>query len=125
VVDIQTKRVYEEADADDGFRVLVDRVWPRGLKKEQVAADLWLKDIAPSTDLRKWFGHDPAKWDEFRERYFSELDDEQEAVAQLLDKAAEGRLTLLYSARDAEHNQAVALREYLLAHGRESAAEKR
>jgi uncharacterized protein YeaO (DUF488 family) len=125
VVDIQTKRVYEEADADDGFRVLVDRVWPRGLKKEQVAADLWLKDIAPSTDLRKWFGHDPAKWDEFRERYFSELDDEQEAVAQLLDKAAEGRLTLLYSARDAEHNQAVALREYLLSHGRESAAEKR
>jgi uncharacterized protein YeaO (DUF488 family) len=115
VVDIKTKRVYAEADPNDGSRVLVDRVWPRGLKKERVAADLWLKEVAPSTSLRKWFGHDPAKWEEFKDRYFSELHDQPEAVAKLLEQAEKGHLTLLYSARDTEHNQAVALREYLLA----------
>jgi uncharacterized protein YeaO (DUF488 family) len=115
MADIKTKRVYEEDDPDDGYRVLVDRVWPRGLKKERVAADLWLKEVAPSSDLRKWFGHDPAKWEEFKDRYFAELDGRQDPVTKLLEQAKQGRVTLLYSARDTEHNQAVALREYLLA----------
>jgi uncharacterized protein YeaO (DUF488 family) len=113
-MDIGTKRVYEPADPRDGFRVLVDRVWPRGMTKEQVQADLWLKDVAPSTALRKWFGHDQSKWEEFKSRYFSELDAQPEAVERLLDETEKCRLTLLYSARDADHNQAVALREYLL-----------
>ncbi len=113
-MDVQAKRVYEPADPDDGFRVLVDRVWPRGLKKEQVQADLWLKEVAPSTALRKWFGHDPDKWEAFQQRYFTELDERQEAVATLVERASQGRLTLLFSARDIEHNQAVALKRYLL-----------
>jgi uncharacterized protein YeaO (DUF488 family) len=113
VTDIRTKRVYEPASPDDGFRVLVDRVWPRGMTKEQVMADLWLKEVAPSKALRKWFGHDRSKWEEFKGRYFSELDAEPAAVARLLDEAGEGCLTLLFSARDAECNQAVALRQYL------------
>jgi len=112
--DIRTKRVYEPATSHDGFRVLVDRVWPRGLTKEQVRADLWMKNVAPSTALRQWFGHDRSKWEAFKRRYFSELDAQPQAVARLLEEAAKGRLTLLFSARDAEYNQAVALREYLL-----------
>jgi uncharacterized protein YeaO (DUF488 family) len=111
---IQTKRVYEPADRHDGFRVLVDRVWPRGLTKEQVRADLWLKDAAPSTALRKWFGHDRSRWETFKNRYFLELDAAPHAVATLLEEAAKARLTLLFSARDAEYNQAVVLKEYLL-----------
>jgi uncharacterized protein YeaO (DUF488 family) len=114
MTDIRTKRVYEPAHPQDGCRVLVDRVWPRGMTKEQVQADLWLKDVAPSTALRKWFGHDRSKWEAFKSRYCLELDAQSEAVARLLDEAAKGRLTLLFSARDAEYNQAVALREYLL-----------
>ncbi len=113
--DIQTKRVYEPPAPDDGFRVLVDRLWPRGLTKAQVQADLWLKDVAPSTALRKWSGHDPAKWQAFKRRYFAELDANPQPVARLLAQASQGRLTLLFSARDVERNQAVALREYLLA----------
>ncbi|HWR90431.1 MAG TPA: DUF488 family protein [Dissulfurispiraceae bacterium] len=113
-MDIATKRVYDPPDRHDGFRVLVDRVWPRGMTKEQVQADLWLKDVAPSTALRMWFGHDPSKWEEFKKRYFAELDAHPEAVAGLLGAAAKGRLTLLFSARDLSHNQAVALKEYLL-----------
>lgn len=113
-MDIQVKRVYEPADPQDGFRVLVDRLWPRGLKKEQVQADLWLKEIAPSNELRKWSHHDPERWDEFRRRYFAELDANPEPVKRLLEAAAGRRLTLLYSARSEEQNQAVALREYLL-----------
>jgi uncharacterized protein YeaO (DUF488 family) len=120
--DIRTKRVYEQADPQDGFRVLVDRVWPRGMTKEQVQADLWLKDIAPSTALRKWFGHDRSKWEEFKRRFWVELDAQPEAASQLLAAAAKGRLTLLFSARDTECNQAIALRDYLLARtGRKSA----
>ncbi|HWO42682.1 MAG TPA: DUF488 domain-containing protein [Candidatus Eisenbacteria bacterium] len=111
---IRLKRVYDPADADDGFRVLVDGVWPRGMTKEQVGAGLWLKEAAPSTKLRKWFGHDRSKWEAFKRRYFSELDAKPQAVAKLRDKAAKGRVTLLFSARDAECNQAVALREYLV-----------
>jgi uncharacterized protein YeaO (DUF488 family) len=94
--------------------VLVDRVWPRGLKKEQVKADLWLKDAAPSSALRKWFAHDPSRWEAFKTRYFDELDARTEPVARLLDLAGRGRLTLLFSARDVEHNQAVALKSYLI-----------
>jgi uncharacterized protein YeaO (DUF488 family) len=116
MADIQTKRVYEPADPQDGLRVLVDRVWPRGMTKEQAHADLWLKEVAPSTSLREWFSHDRSKWEAFKERYFSELDANPHAVGRLLDEAAtKGRLTLLFSARDVECNQAVALREYLLA----------
>jgi uncharacterized protein YeaO (DUF488 family) len=121
MTDILTKRVYEPANPDDGFRVLVDRVWPRGMTKEQVQADLWLKEAAPSTALRKWFGHDRSKWETFKRRYSSELDAKPEAVAKLLDQAAKGRLTLLFSTRDAEYNQAVALREYLLSRSKKRA----
>ena len=112
--DIRAKRVYEPANARDGFRVLVDRVWPRGVTKEKLKADLWLKDVAPSTALRKWFSHDQSKWDAFKSRYFLELDAKPKAVAGLLDEAAKGRVTLLFSSRDVECNQAVALKEYLL-----------
>jgi uncharacterized protein YeaO (DUF488 family) len=119
--DIRTKRVYDPADRHDGFRVLVDRVWPRGITKQRLHADLWLKEAAPSTTLRKWFGHDPSRWVAFKSRYFSELDRKPEAVARLLDQAAKRRLTLLFSARDAEHNQATALREYLLSRSKKRA----
>ncbi len=111
---IRIKRVYEPATPQDGFRVLVDRVWPRGMTKEQVHAGLWLKEAAPSTELRKWFGHDPAKWDEFVRRYDQELDAKPETVKTLLDLADRGQFTLVYSAKDEAFNQAVALRRYLL-----------
>jgi uncharacterized protein YeaO (DUF488 family) len=122
--DIRTKRVYEPANKKDGFCVLVDRVWPRGLKKEQVRSDLWLKDVAPSTDLRKWFSHTPSKWVGFKRRYFKELDDKPDAVELLIDKAAKGRVTLLFSARDEQYNQATALKEYLLSRLKERARRK-
>lgn len=122
MTDIQTKRVYEPANLHDGFRVLVDRVWPRGMTKKQAQADLWLKDVAPSTALRKWFSHDRSKWEAFKSRYFLELDTKPQAVARLLDEAAKGRLTLLFSARDVEYNQAVALREYLLSPSKKRAS---
>ncbi|MGR9046570.1 MAG: DUF488 domain-containing protein [Gammaproteobacteria bacterium] len=115
-MDIRTQRVYTAAHPDDGYRVLVDRVWPRGLSKERVQADLWLKEAAPSHELRKWFGHDRSRWETFKSRYFSELAARPDAVQRLLDEAANGRLTLLYSAKDTECNQAVALMEYLLGH---------
>lgn len=114
-IKIQTKRVYEPADEQDGFRVLVDRMWPRGLNKEQIRADLWLKNVAPSTALRQWFAHDPAKWETFKSRYFTELEGQSDNVQALLEKAEQGTVTLLFAARDIEHNQAVALKEYLLA----------
>ncbi|MDD5033256.1 MAG: DUF488 domain-containing protein [Methylococcaceae bacterium] len=114
MIDIRTKRVYETANPDDGLRVLVDRLWPRGMTKERMQADLWLKDLAPSSELRKWFGHDRSRWESFKLRYFLELDAIPQVVARLLDETAQGRLTLLFSAQDLECNQAVALREYLL-----------
>ncbi len=123
-MDIQVKRVYDAAAADDGWRVLVDRVWPRGLSKAQVRADAWLKDVAPSTALRQWFAHDRAKWDEFVQRYTAELNANPEALEPLRVAARRGRLTLLYGARDSEYNQAVALRAYLLVHGRQGAARR-
>lgn len=107
------KRAYEPPAAADGQRVLVDRVWPRGVKKEELELDDWLKDLAPSTRLRKWFGHDPEKWDEFRRRYFRELDAQPDAVATLLERGAKGKVTLVYGAKDSAHNQAVALKDYL------------
>ena len=112
---IQTKRVYEPRDNGDGIRVLVDRIWPRGMTKENLHADLWLKDIAPSDDLRKWFAHDPSRWSDFKKRYGAELDEKPQLVQQLADRAAAGTLTLLFSARDTACNQAVALKAYLMA----------
>ena len=114
-MEIQCKRVYQAAGPDDGSRILVDRVWPRGMTKEQVQADRWLKDLAPSNALRKWFGHDRSNWEEFKRRYFVELDAHPEALAALLAEAEKTRVTLLFSAHDAECNQAIALRDYLLA----------
>lgn len=114
-MEIQTKRVYEPAVPEDGFRVLVDRLWPRGLNKDQVNADLWMKEVAPSTELRKWFNHDPAKADEFKRRYARELDAQPGSVERLLAEAKKGRLTLLFASRNEQFNQVVALREYLLA----------
>ena len=111
---ILVKRIYEPAAKSDGFRVLVDRLWPRGIAKEAAKLDLWLPDLGPSTELRKWFNHDPAKWDEFRRRYHDELKGKKEPVADLKGRAKEGMVTLLYSAKDEAHNQAVALQQYLL-----------
>ena len=111
---VQTKRAYESPAAEDGTRVLVDRLWPRGLKKTDAAIDYWAKDLAPSTELRKWFGHDPARWEEFRRRYSEELSKHREEIARLRDLARKGRITLVYAAHDDAHNDAVMLREILL-----------
>lgn len=110
---IRVKRVYDPPDPDDGQRFLVERLWPRGVKKEALALDGWLREVAPSDGLRRWFGHDPAKWEEFRRRYFQELDARPEAVRPLLEAARRGNVTLLFSARDTAHNNAVVLRDYL------------
>jgi uncharacterized protein YeaO (DUF488 family) len=110
---IRLKRAYDAPAANDGYRVLVDRLWPRGISKEDLGIDLWLKEIAPSDDLRKWFGHDPEKWDEFRKRYFKELDDQTDEVKQLADQVKQGRVTLVFAAKDEEFNNAVALKEFL------------
>ncbi len=110
---IHIKRVYEPPAEEDGIRVLVDHLWPRGIKKETAAIDDWLKDIAPSTELRKWFGHDPEKWEEFKRRYFSELDKNREAVAELAQKAKTETVTLVFSAKEERFNNAIALKEYL------------
>jgi uncharacterized protein YeaO (DUF488 family) len=109
------KRVYEQAEASDGTRVLVDRIWPRGLTKQHASVDVWLKDIAPSASLRTWFGHDPNRWREFQKRYFVELRANHAAVDHLKDLVSAGKVTLLFSARDIEHNNAVALADYLAA----------
>lgn len=108
----RTKRAYEPPDRRDGVRVLVDRIWPRGRSSAELRIDHWPKDLAPSTALRKWFKHDPRKWDEFRARYAEELDKKPDAVASLLS-LDRGRVTLVYAARDGEHNNAVALAAYL------------
>ncbi len=113
---IKIKRVYESADRADGTRILVERLWPRGMRKEELTLESWIKDVAPSTDLRRWFRHDPAKWEEFRRRYFAELDAHAPAWGPLIEAARNGNVTLLYSSRDTEHNNAAALKEYLNAH---------
>ena len=110
---IQVRRVYDPPEADDGARVLVDRLWPRGVSKERARLDLWLKDIAPSTALREWFNHDPAKWSVFEERYQAELSANPAAVAQIVALLRQGPVTLLYGARDTEHNEAVVLAAWL------------
>lgn len=111
------KRIYAEAGSDDGSRVLVDRLWPRGVARQTAALDLWLKDIAPSPSLRGWFAHDPARFQEFRKRYRAELDANPEAVAQLCALAKDGDVTLLYGARDPHVNQAAVLADYLAERG--------
>ena len=112
-MDIRCKRAYEDPATDDGYRVLVDRVWPRGVSKDDLELDAWLTDLAPSTALRKWFNHDPGRWDEFRERYFAELETRRDDVDDLVERIGDRRLTLVYGAKDVQHNQAVVLREYL------------
>ena len=109
----EIKRVYEEPGRADGTRILVDRLWPRGLSKQRAQVDIWLKDIAPSTELRKWFGHDPNKWTEFKTRYRKELKSKADLIAILKEKAAKGQVTLLYGARDQVHNEAVVLQSLL------------
>jgi uncharacterized protein YeaO (DUF488 family) len=110
---VRIKRVYDAPDEDDGARVLVDRLWPRGLRKERAAVTLWLKEIAPSAELRKWFGHDPARWTAFSRRYRAELAHNDEAVARLAGLSSRGPVTLLYGAHDTEHNHALVLADYL------------
>ncbi len=112
--DIRLKRAYQPAAADDGARILVDRLWPRGLKKSDAAIDRWLKDIAPSTALRKWFAHDPARWPEFRRRYAAEIRRHPDLLAELRVIARKGPVTLIFSARDELRNDAVVLRNVLL-----------
>lgn len=114
-MDVQVRRAYDAPGRGDGYRVLVDRIWPRGVSKDDLELDAWRKEIAPSTGLRKWFGHDPKRWEEFQERYFAELEEQQDAVKELVAKARHGRVTLVYGARDTDHNQAVALSTYLRA----------
>lgn len=112
-VDIRIKRAYDEPSADDGYRLLIDRLWPRGVSRDRAALDEWNKDLAPSGELRTWFGHDPERFDEFRRRYIAELSDRGEEIDALRRLAEEGPLTLVYSARDAEHNDAVVLADIL------------
>ncbi len=119
---IKLKRVYDAASPNDGVRYLVERLWPRGISKASLRMDAWLKDAAPSTELRKWFSHDPVKWAEFQRRYFAELDRVPEAWAPILDAARHGAVTLLYSSHDSEHNNAVALKDYIERHARVRAA---
>jgi uncharacterized protein YeaO (DUF488 family) len=111
--DIRIKRVYEAPKSTDGARVLVDRVWPRGIKKDEAELALWLKEAAPSTELRRWFGHEAERWTEFQRRYRAELERNPDPVAKLRELAKHGRVTLVYGARDTEHNQAVVLANYL------------
>lgn len=108
--EIKIKRVYESPSLEDGQRILIDRLWPRGLKKEQAPIDFWMCDTAPSEALRKWFGHNPEKWEEFRRRYFAELDRNSQLIEKLLEKAAHHPITLLYAARDEKFNNARALK---------------
>jgi uncharacterized protein YeaO (DUF488 family) len=114
-MDVQIRRAYDAPGRGDGYRVLVDRVWPRGVSKDDLDLDEWRKEIAPSTRLRQWFRHDPERWKEFQERYFAELEEKQDSVRDLVKRARHGRITLVYGARDPEHNQAVALGAYLRA----------
>jgi len=110
---IKLKRAYDAPGPDDGYRVLVDRLWPRGVAKDAAHIDLWLKDIAPSTELRQWFNHDVARWSEFRRRYRAEIKEHPEALAQLMAASRKGPVTLIYGAKDGEHNNAAALKEYI------------
>ena len=110
---IRLKRAYEKPAAEDGERILVDRLWPRGLTKQKARIDLWMKGIAPSTELRKWFGHDPSKWEEFQRRYTAELKEHPDLIKELKQKARGATVTLIYAARDEVHNEAVVLKEFV------------
>ncbi|HEX5468211.1 MAG TPA: DUF488 family protein [Gaiellaceae bacterium] len=110
---MQIRRAYEPADATDGYRILIDRLWPRGVSKEEARLDEWARDLAPSPELRRWFGHDPARFAEFRQRYRHELAGQEERLRELRRRAREGTVTLVYGARDTEHNDAVVLAELL------------
>lgn len=112
-MELRIRRAYEAPGGDEGKRILVDRLWPRGVSKEKAAVDAWIKEVAPSDELRRWFGHEPARWKEFRNRYFAELDENPDAVDELRAEIGKGRATLVYGAKDTEHNNAVALLEYL------------
>ena len=113
MVPIRVKRAYAPATKRDGTRYLVDRMWPRGVKKDALSLEAWLKELGPSTELRKWFGHDPARWAAFKKRYFKELARKEDLWGPICSRARKHTVTLVYSARDEEHNQAVALREFL------------
>ena len=110
---VKIKRVYDPLSSEDGIRILIDRLWPRGIKKEEAKIDEWMKEIAPTTDLRKWFSHDPAKWPEFRKRYITELKNKSELFERLRSEAKKGTITLLFAAKDAEHPNAVILKEVI------------
>lgn len=112
-MDVRLKRAYEPATAADGHRVLIDRIWPRGISREEARLDEWARVLAPSSELRKWFGHDPTRFDEFRRRYKSELAVQERKLSELRGRAREGTLTLVYGARDTEHNDAVVVAELL------------
>ena len=113
-MEIRTRRIYDPPTAEDGARILVDGLWPRGISKQQARLDGWWRELAPSKELRQWFAHDPSRWEGFKERYFAELDAKHEALSAQAETSRGGRLTLLFAARDPVHNNAVALREYLL-----------
>jgi len=113
---IKLKRVYEEPSQADGLRVLVERLWPRGFTKEHASIDLWLKGVAPSTELRKWFGHDPKRWEPFRQRYLAELRGKKDLIDLLKQEEKEGTITLVYATRDEEHSGALVLKDFLAGH---------
>ena len=110
---IRLKRAYDEPAEGDGLRILVERLWPRGVSKDKAAVDLWLKDVAPSTELRKWFGHDPARWGEFQRRYWIELQQQGDPLVGLKHRVSEGTVTFVYAARDTQRNSAVVLKQFL------------
>jgi len=112
-MEIEIKRIYDVYSADDGMRVLVDRLWPRGIKKSETIIDSWQKDLAPSTELRKWFDHDPGKWNDFKNKYLTELEDKKEKINLLLRSCTVSKITFLYAAKSRDYNQAVVLKEYI------------
>ena len=121
---VRLRRIYEHPSKEDGFRILVDGLWPRGIAKERAAIDLWLKEVAPSPELRQWFGHEVPKWEEFKKRYWSELIQNQTAISQVKEYLKKGLVTLVYASSDTEHNQAVVLKEFLEKHKDSPAATK-
>jgi uncharacterized protein YeaO (DUF488 family) len=123
-LNVKLKRAYDTPSRSDGDRVLVERLWPRGVSKQKLQLAAWLQDVAPSTELRKWFGHDPAKWHEFRKRYFQELDEHSVSVQDLLARIRDGTVTLVFAAKDMRHNNAVALKEYLELQSERSTGER-